>query len=457
VAPLRRLTTLPPDIQSTIYRKAGRHTRQVSPQWKEIYGPLDCGVSLDSITTKEDIDSLLSHDPHRFHHVTTLHMTIHAPDKYHHYPFPEGVISSLPHAFPKLQSLEVSHSLFTFVPVGEILSLTALRSCLTALVLPGVEPILPATDIICQLTSLRSLAFDWDRSCTGYCYDPIVNQADSVEAMRQLSRLPHLQRLLRYPGTDRMDGIDCSGFICPAAAILPVLGGMNLTDLGVNMALVGWDRGAVNVLRTALPQLTALALSFHLGKDGRCGRRYADDSAWTHGVIRALAQRTGLRSLTLQLGAPTEDYQGLASLSALQLAELRVAWCWHGAEEYVPLLLEAMAVQGTLTSLAIRETRSFHHVAPLSEGALRSLAALAPALQRLAVSAVAGDAAAFFDVVGSMSRLTALELQGSRMDRETMDPRRLLGSCAGWAACRSWQSPPAGPGSRRQPSRPCPR
>jgi hypothetical protein len=376
-------------VQSTIFRKAGRHTRQVAPLWKATYGPLDCSIHLDAITSQADIDTLLSRDPHRFHHVTSLWVSVDPPDGAEYQPIPPGVISTLPPAFPRLQSLEFANTYFGTVSAADLQPLVALSSCLTSLALPSVADVLPAIAVLLRLTALRSLSLDWD-------FEGVYSDKfDAAEGMRELSRLPHLQQL-QYPRV--------LGTFCPAAELLRTLRTMDLTDLGLYLYLYNWDEGAIGALRTALPRLTALTLITDFRFDHGS---YQQDPSSSCAVMAALAQRTALRSLTLELdGHPPERYH-LGSLSALRLAELYLT---AGGEhmESLHVLLEAVAVQRTLTSLAINEDQ-WSGAAMLSGAGLRSLAALAPGLQRLALYAVA-DEAALFGVLGAMSRLTALKL-----------------------------------------------
>jgi hypothetical protein len=389
-----RLTSLPSDVQSTIYRKAGRHTRQVAPLWNDAYGPLDCGIRLDHVRNKADMEDLLARDPSRFSDVTALCFRTElplgsAPDNLH----PADVISALPSAFPKLQALDVRSYNGGSVSAAGLRSLSTLSSCLTCLALPAVAPFLPAVAQLALLTSLRSLSFDWHNDNAG--------SPDLVQGMLALSGLPHLQ-LLQYPSQPSI----CS---CPAADLLPVLRRMDLTDLGLNLYLHSWDLDSVEALRTALPQLSALTLL--LDFFGTFGN-YGPDPASTHAVVAALAQRTALRSLTLDVSDIFHEHHNLASLSALQLARLDVKADAEGGPctGKLEVLLAAMAVNSTLTSFAFNEGMPVF--ADLSQAALHSLAALAPGLRSFTLSAVLMDDAALLDVVGTMTRLTALHLEG---------------------------------------------
>jgi hypothetical protein len=386
----RRLAALPSDVQSTIYHKAGRHTREVGPHWRDTYGALSCGVQLEGITTKDDIENVLAFNPHRFHHTTALRLrTTRLPGAPFSPDFPAGVIRALPPAFPKLQSLQVSSLYLGIVAADDLQSLTPLRSCLTSLALPEVAPILTAIAGMTCLTALRSLSFHWHPPLEGF---------DAAEGMRLLSYLPHLQQL-HYPSHP-------SSSSCPAATLLPALRTMDLTDLGLNLYLHGWDLAAIDALRTALPRLSALTLimdfegSFH---------DPGPDPVSNHAVMAALAQRRALRSLSLDVQYLSEAGHHLGSLSALRLAELRVQAGGDDAQK-VEALLEAMAVQRTLTNLSINKERM--DTVELSEAALRSLAALVPRMQRFALSVVVEHQAALFDVLGSMLQLTVLELFG---------------------------------------------
>jgi hypothetical protein len=390
-----RLHALPGDVQAIIFRKAGRHSRLVCQLGRDAFGALDCGIQLDCIDTDDDVNQVLAGEPGRFEHVTALRFTAEGlPGVVARQPPPEDVFSRLLPAFPNLQSLEVAQSYMTEVVSSRLQALTSLRSCLTSLALPtvtarGMDNIMES---LSQLTALRSLSFD----CSFL--------GDALSALE-----PHLPHLVQLQCPCNEAGLNDYYAIeyCPA---LPPL--KNLTDLGVHIHLSRWEDEAVAVLRTALTQLTALTLLLHFDHD-------EDDE--NHAVMAALAQRTALKSLMMDVDYISRQGHNLSSLSALQLDQLHVIA--SSAEistlevtSKLEVLLEAMAVRKTLTSLTVsKHCYDYADVlvepsAELREEGLLSLAALAPRLRRLSLCATIRDAAGLFNVVGSMPLLTALQL-----------------------------------------------
>jgi hypothetical protein len=381
-----RLQTLNPELQSTIYHKVGRHTRRVSRLWKQTYGPLDCGLQLQHINTKADIDRLLAQDPHRFHHITALLLKADTPFRD---PIPTDMIRSLPAAFPKLRSLDLSHKGHATVSAADLQPMTVLRSCLTSLALPNVSPFLPSIAHVMQLTSLRSLRLD--------C--PVAYMSDAAQALQGLSTLPHL-RQLRF-GADRYKEYH------PASPLLASLRCLDLTDLGLHLALAAWDHKAIDALRTAMPQLTALTLCMALG-GGEQGDHNASP-AFNRGVMAALAQRTALRSLELDLEELPEELHNLHALSALQLNQLRVT---AYPEDAVKLgaLLEALTTQQALTSLSLDEDQS--RSATLSQRDVDHLSCIAGGLEEFSMCTAFDPEGGFFAVLATMQRLKKLALHG---------------------------------------------
>jgi hypothetical protein len=373
-----RLTSLPSEVQSVILRKAGRHTRRVARPWRHSYGPLDCGITLRGIRSKGDIDLLLTRDPRRFHHATSLVLTVDRDDASGQPDQSTEVTETVPAAFPKLRSL---HLLSTRVTPAGLQALQPLTPTLTSLVLPGIDPLLPHVPGILQLSALRSLTF----SCA---QGDIPRLPEAVEAF---SRLPQLQQLCLRPGIWQE---------LRASALMPSLRNLGLTHLSLDgIWLCDWDSAATDALRAALPRLAAATLLLD----------FDDDPFANPPVMAALAQKTALTTLSLDLMCFAPEHHSLGGLSALRLGELQVSG--EGDAEVDPsavakldAVLEAMAVQRSLTSLGIGP------VSPeLSAAGLQSVRTFAGRLQKLSLAGVylAPDSE-FLHVLATMTRLTRL-------------------------------------------------
>jgi hypothetical protein len=227
--------------------------------------------------------------------------------------------------------------------------------------------------------------------------------------MRALGRLPHLQQL-HYDHVPDLDNPDASNAIT-ASSLLPSLRSLDLTDLHIQTALSDWDYAASNTLRTAMPHLSALTI-FH-DFSGEPQEVDASNPATNHCEMAALAQRTALWSLTLDLRWLSPQHHNLGSLSALQLRDLLV----HADSELVETgrldaLMGAMAVQRTLTGLMI-DGSDDTDTPELSDAGLDSLETLAGSLQRLYICAGVGvGGSRCFDVLARLSCLTKLEVVG---------------------------------------------
>jgi hypothetical protein len=389
---LCRLVTLPSELRSVILRKAGRNTRRVSPLWKDTYGPLDCGLRLDNIGAQDDIHNLLATDPARFHHITALHMSDDTPDIN---PLPAELIPTFASTFPKLRSLHLHpDSANVTISASDLETLQPLGSRLTSLKVPTVAPLLPAVDAITHLTALRSLAFT----------STAADQADAPSAMHALGQLPHLQQL-EYGSLSDLE----NGNAMSAASLLPALRSLDLSDLSILAWLSDWDDASTNTLRTAMPHLSALTISLNFSTQLDIGVA-TDDPSSNHAVMAALAQRSALRSLTLDLQELSLQHHNLASLSALsQLVELTVTAASDAADTgKLYALMSAMAVQRTLTKLVIGGEGACPE---LSDAGLGSLSALAGCLQQLDMCArIRAGGSRCFDVLAGMSCLTHLAM-----------------------------------------------
>jgi hypothetical protein len=371
------------EVLSIILRKAGRHTRRVSRLWKLVYGPLDCGIELRGISSKEDIDRVLAQDPHRFHHTTSLVLI---GDEADSQPGQAAEITAaVPAAFPALRSIHLPHT----VTPADLQALQPLSPTLTALILPEISPLLPHVSSMLQLTSLRSITF-----C---CLSKDIPRVP--EALEALSRLPHLQQLAHAPFNDYQDH--------SASLLIPSLRNLDLTHLNLDeICLSDWDSSSTDALRTAMPHLSALTLLLDFNGEPADGLP-ASDPCSNHSVMAALAQRAALRSLSMELVHLSQEHHNLGSLSALRLSELHVSaegegWDDRNDSSKLDAVLAAMAVQRSLTSLSIRPGVA---AAELSQAAVQSLSTFATSLQKLHLDALVDEDGTFFDVLATMSQL----------------------------------------------------
>jgi hypothetical protein len=405
---------LPADVQMAIIRKAGRQARRVSRLLRDTHGPLSGGLRLASFQP-----DLLAQDPHRFHHITALAFT----DQGRHYEelldyAPAHATHDLPQAFPNLRSLQFARD---SALTGDALApLASLSSSLTALHLPwlhGGETLLPALRSLQPLTALRSLSF----------FAAVAqHQGEVQEAVEAISRLPHLQQLQWLGGIPGL--VDIEQEAIAAAPWFLCLRNLDLTDLGMNVGLGGWDADSIETLRTALPRLRGLTLVLNTARE---------PGLHNEAVMAALAQRTALTSLTLRLmnlcDWPSDHAMapGLTSpLSALRLAELRVLPSYTRSLEAT---LAAMAVQRTLTSLAIDAAVDTAGgvqtaMASLTADALRSLSTLAGSLAVLELTIHhLSDGHNVFEVLGGLS-LQTMCCVGSVTDTDLWHVVALKGS-----------------------------
>jgi hypothetical protein len=110
----RRLMALPIEVFTSVLLKAGRHLREVCALWKELHGPLTCGLCVDADnSTEDDIDRMLAQDPTRFHHISALVCRERVP------------LRTVPQAFPNLRSLSLGDST---IPKDDLAGLRALSA-----------------------------------------------------------------------------------------------------------------------------------------------------------------------------------------------------------------------------------------------------------------------------------------------------------------------------------------
>jgi hypothetical protein len=168
---------LPDPALAIITRKAGRHTRRACKRLRDVY-PLDCGLRLDGVTSATHISSLLTLQPQRFHHISSLQLTASTGGT----AFSADVLKAVARAFPQLGDL-------CFSSVGSICSnhlahLEPLATCLRVLTLPPtVDSPSRAVSCLLQLSSLRALSLP---GTFGDC-------APEVARLSELQQLRHLE------------------------------------------------------------------------------------------------------------------------------------------------------------------------------------------------------------------------------------------------------------------------
>jgi hypothetical protein len=205
--------------------------------------------------------------PHRFEHVTSLVLTAHptAVDM----EYPTGIITALCTALPKLSLLSAAMC----VPDADVAALAPLVPHLTSLALAADAPVTGCgIRGLVAFTALRSLAL------------ALHSWVAVRDKLQVLSSLDHLQAL-EWLGDE--DGV------ASAARWLPPLRALSgLTNLMIRPALDRWDEAAVDALRAGFPELAALALAL---------QAELDDEELAQGAISALAARTALTSLQLDI------------------------------------------------------------------------------------------------------------------------------------------------------------
>jgi hypothetical protein len=126
--PSPRLKNLPPLVSSSVLQKAGRDTREVSSDWKELYGPLTCGLHVDVKNSgDDDIDSMLAKDPARFHHISSLVLNHSMPMSSLSTPFPQLVSLSLDYHSTSCEMTDEVSSQNVIAGLSSLSALTALR------------------------------------------------------------------------------------------------------------------------------------------------------------------------------------------------------------------------------------------------------------------------------------------------------------------------------------------
>ena len=295
---------------------------------------------------------MLAHDPQRFFNISSLEF---GTD-------PSSFMDSLAGAFPRLQSLTLQHSSFW----GSLAPLAPLASCLTSLSItlpPYAELLISDMHLLSSLRKLVLVVPDIG----------LTLNYTTVPSLQQLSRLRGLQHFELQVQNKR-------SFICHHclrdAPWLTSLATLQLTALKLQPTITYWDHTACRALG-ALSQLRSLQLGMSRGEG-------------LEGAAGAIARLTDLTQLMVEVNLWDVFVEGtVQGWSALQLSSLTLQPVWLHQSTFVLEVLEAMAVQRTLTHLQISY----------------------PPWQGVVSPAGAALYGAGLSCLGSLSRLEALELQ----------------------------------------------
>ena len=352
---------------SLVTRKAGRPTRRASKFLQAAYGPLDCGICFDGISTPEQLSGLLVLHPRRFEHITSLVLTSHlqpylADMAHQAAPYSDGFMPALASAIPKLRSMSASGDITS----SDLQGLAPLAAHLTSLTLLRASTCPAGLASVLQFTALRALAM------------PLFNYVEDVQLLGSLQQLRALE-WLNVPGDEQL------GPQCWVLSWLACLS--SLTSLSIHILLAGLEAPNLDALRTAWPHLSALGLaSWYLDADEAVG------------LMAALSQRTGLTALQLCI----EDIDTMVDLRCLsslrQLGKLSfTTYAECVLTESMGQFLEGMSA---LTSLHLEGYYPDLFTGPAAHPHL-----LIPRLQTLSL---AGDWADPGDLNGCLARLTML-------------------------------------------------
>jgi hypothetical protein len=384
---------------------------------RSMYGPLDGAITLDGIHTRQQLDALLAPDPTRLHHATSLSLTTRDPSLYEPAPTtlldPE-FLAALPAAFPKLRSLTFSAASKVLEP--ELSILAPRSSFLTAITLPALAGgrLHAAAISIQPFTNLIALAVDLG-------VVKVVN--DLRQALAELACLPSLRDLAMWGEHLDHDGLAAEHACLGCAAHwFSRLGSLTLTRLAVHMPLHRWDHAAAQALATALPQLKALVISPDF--QHASGDQQPADASARQPVLDALASRTGLTALQLNLGGLGAGASLRGCSKLLQLHELHVV-ASNGTEDaghdpadpegqLLQELLEAMAVHRTLTRLAVARAQWISVPVGVSGQGLHHLLSLSGSLEVLELAARLP--CSFVSSLVAMTRLSRLKFTNVSFD-----------------------------------------
>jgi hypothetical protein len=319
-----RFHELPTEFLGLAARSVGMATRQASRAWKDGYGHLDCPLTIPGVCTKDDLDSLLTLEPRRFHSIPSV--TLPAAEPANTTTYPATFLEALPSAFPSLQSLSLSKH--RTAAAADLSHLAPLATSLTALHLPAIIGPVAATTSASSLlpfTLLRSLSLD-------ICLlaDPpaeTLQQFSCLQALRHLEWRNHNEPL-------------------PAAEWFTILGTLDLTSLVIEPSLYNWDEGALATLATACPGLSALSLTLafvHLPEAP------STDAAPMADVVATLGRRTALTSLQLD----TYFFDPAVSLRALSNLQLSSFAAGVRNEDALTNLMAPLEDMATLTALRL--------------------------------------------------------------------------------------------------------
>jgi hypothetical protein len=371
--PACRLRFLPDDVLDIIARNAGRPARRACKMLHDAYGPLDCGLRLEDVTTAADITSLLTLHPQRLSHITALQLT--APPG--HTAYSADFLEAVARSFPQLGNLRFPSG--ASMRGDHLSQLRPLAPSLTSLMLPPtVDSPSKAVASLLGLTSLHTLTLPGTFAVTS-----------EVGRLSDLKQLQHLDLQHR------------AGLLLAPAHVLPALRTLSgLTSLAIRPTMVDFDHDSRDMLRTALPCLSALTLLV----DVRF-QHQGNNAPTASELVAALGHRTALTSLSLAISCtvlqPHGD--GLGALSSLGLARLRLEGSWLVDE----LLRGAAAAAhgGALSAL----TRL--HLAACC-GIPRKLRRVAPNLKAFSLSnaRVANSATCFQGNAQTWGQLTELRL-----------------------------------------------
>jgi hypothetical protein len=269
-----RLEKLPELAYSSVLQKAGRDVRQVSSDWKQLYGPLTCGLRVDyGNSSPDDLDHLLAHDPDRFKDIYSLVLDQALPKSPISQSFPQLVSLSLGQlsiddarqdAFASFSALSALTALQALTVRSEFLGPDVVDVVLEAMVARGQGQTLTRLDLgggyQCYdddfseqgLQSLRALASGLQSVRLGHA---AADFSSFCNALGSLTRLTQLSVHTGYRGVDEAVWVESSDKLS------------GLTDL-VDLHISEYDGVFMRAALRMLPRLTnicRLHLELELG------------------------------------------------------------------------------------------------------------------------------------------------------------------------------------------------